>query len=446
MAAEYRSFIASTFEEARQKMFREMGPSAYIIEKRNFVKKSFLGLKKESFVELKGGVLTDTEYEDSYSRKKRTAEKKPAAVSQARSLPIRPAAPTAGSQREDRIAELHRVISQKKNGISRVAEPPRPTAPSVRPILTFADDVPASLPGTLFGNRVGEDLYARHLAAVVNENSEPKKPQAVKERRLDDDFEGHPVAKFLKRYDFSGDLVAEIVDETHLEKVESDEEKAALAAQIAAGFKYTDGVRIYATNANVIFFIGPTGVGKTTTLTKVATKYAIIEKKQCLLATFDLRRIMAAAQLERYAHIMEIPFKTVGMVKELRSLIQEHIGYQLIFMDTYGTNYSEEKNLNELFEFVNFIDIPREVHLCLSASMRLRDMERILKSFYTAHYDRILITKTDESHSLGTALSAVYKTDCPISYITTGQEVPKDIVLASAKSIAAQLVKEWKHD
>ena len=68
-------------------------------------------------------------------------------------------------------------------------------------------------------------------------------------------------------------------------------------------------------------------------------------------------------------------------------------------------------------------------------------MERILKSFYTAHYDRILITKTDESHSLGTALSAVYKTDCPISYITTGQEVPNDTVLCPSNTMAAQLVK-----
>ncbi|MBL8993082.1 MAG: hypothetical protein JNM63_07060, partial [Spirochaetia bacterium] len=120
--------------------------------------------------------------------------------------------------------------------------------------------------------------------------------------------------------------------------------------------------------------------------------------------------------------------------------------YQLIFMDTYGTNYSEEKNLNELFDFVNFIDIPREVHLCMSASMRLRDMERILKGFYTARYDRILITKVDESHSLGTALSAIYKTEVPISYITTGQEVPKDIVLASEKTVAAQLLREWQDD
>lgn len=440
MAAEYKRFIASTFEEARQKMFREMGPNAYIIEKRQFTKKSFLGLKKENFVELRGGVLTDTEFQDSYPRRKAAAAK-PAPLDE--TLRIKGAQPGPAFAREDRLAELHRVISQKKAGTIRKPEPVQ--APlSVRPILSFADDMPATLPADLYGTRREENTFASAPPVSVPAPRSRKKETIHRSDDEESDRSGHPVAEFLKRYDYSGALVDKMVSETHLQKVETEEEKLALATQIAAAFEYTDGIRIYATNANVIFFIGPTGVGKTTTLTKVATKYAVIEKKQCLLATFDLRRIMAAAQLERYAHIMEIPFRTVGMVKELRQLITEHIGYQLIFMDTYGTNYSEEKNLNELFDFVNFIDIPREVHLCMSASMRLRDMERILKGFYTARYDRILITKVDESHSLGTALSAIFKTEVPISYITTGQEVPKDIVLASEKTVVAQLLKEWR--
>ena len=182
---------------------------------------------------------------------------------------------------------------------------------------------------------------------------------------------------------------------------------------------------------------------KPTTLAKIATQYAVSEEKSCVLATFDVKRIMATAQLEKYAIIMGVNFRILRSKTDLRQLLGDFIQHNLIFVDTAGTSPKDFSYISEMEEFINFIHVPREVHLCLNAALRKKEMQKIVSNFKNTAYDRAIITKSDESDSMGPVLSTLYQNRVDISYITNGQDVPSDIALANEDKVSELLLKEW---
>lgn len=179
----------------------------------------------------------------------------------------------------------------------------------------------------------------------------------------------------------------------------------------------------------VIFFVGPTGVGKTTTIAKIASKFIVDDKKKVALLTADTYRIAAAEQLRTYANILEVPFRVIYSPEEIAQVLDTFTGYDYIFVDTSGHSYQNEEqkaNTNELIHSVDGL-AEKEVFLVLSATTKYRDLVRIVDSYSQVTDYKLIFTKLDETSAMGNLLNIKLYTGASLSYVTCGQNVPDDI-------------------
>ncbi len=184
----------------------------------------------------------------------------------------------------------------------------------------------------------------------------------------------------------------------------------------------------------VIMFFGPTGVGKTTTMAKLGAIYALREDHSVSFITLDNYRIAATEQLKKYAEIMKIPVHAVNDQKEFKSIIDKEKA-EIIMIDTSGRSHRNELKISEIKSYADLVDYDFEKILCVSANTKKADMQEIFKSFDKIHFDSIIITKVDETNSIGNVIDVAEKFKKPISYFTNGQEVPNDIVLADPEKL-----------
>jgi flagellar biosynthesis protein FlhF len=185
----------------------------------------------------------------------------------------------------------------------------------------------------------------------------------------------------------------------------------------------------------VIAFIGPTGVGKTTTLVKLASQYALVHQLKVALLTADTYRIGAVEQLRIYRDIMDLPFEAVNSPEELAPALKRYADRDLIFFDTAGRSPQNRRQIQDLKAFLE-IAKPSETHLCVSATTKNADLLPIVGKFGLVPVNRFLVTKLDETRSHGMLLNLAANFQVPISYLTTGQNVPNDIEVATPERMA----------
>ncbi len=178
----------------------------------------------------------------------------------------------------------------------------------------------------------------------------------------------------------------------------------------------------------LVFFIGPTGVGKTTTIAKIASKFRVDEKKKVALLTADTYRIAAAEQLRTYANILEVPFRVIYTVEEINKALEDFKGYDYIMIDTAGHSHhsTQKDNMRSIIHSVDDI-VEKEVHLVLSATTKYRDLISIADSYKEMADYKLIFTKLDETTTLGNLLNLRLYTGASLSYVTYGQNVPDDI-------------------
>ncbi|RHW33297.1 flagellar biosynthesis protein FlhF [Neobacillus notoginsengisoli] len=194
----------------------------------------------------------------------------------------------------------------------------------------------------------------------------------------------------------------------------------------------------------LITLVGPTGVGKTTTIAKLAAARVFQHKQKVGLLTADTFRIAAVEQMLTYADILNIPLEVVMKADELVNAITALKGRQVIFMDTAGRNYLEQEYIEEINHFLRY-DSLQENYLVLSMASRWKDMKKIVEQMKTIPIDKLILTKWDETTCFGAALNMVYHYPYPLSYLCTGQEVPQDIIHADAEYMAKKLLGVDKH-
>lgn len=191
----------------------------------------------------------------------------------------------------------------------------------------------------------------------------------------------------------------------------------------------------------VTAFVGPTGVGKTTTIAKLAGKYSLEYKKKVGLITVDTYRIGAVEQLKTYAEIMGIPFEVVFDIKEMERAIEKMKDCHMIFLDTTGRSSKNLMQLQELKAFVKKAE-PNKVFLVLSATTKNKDINSIIEGYKVMDYESLIITKLDETTTYGSMLTMVKKSKVPVSYVTVGQGVPQDIKKIGEKELAEIVLGE----
>lgn len=189
----------------------------------------------------------------------------------------------------------------------------------------------------------------------------------------------------------------------------------------------------------IIVFVGPTGVGKTTTIPKIAAQYIRAGRKVSFV-TIDNYRIAAVDQLQRYASILKAPFTSASNPEALRAEIRKMDNSSLLFVDTMGRSpkgTDEIISMSKYFSTVGRFDM--DIQLVMSSTAKYKDSVKILEAFKPANYKGIILTKVDETDYLASSVCAIIGTKIPITYVTYGQGVPKDI--ATAKKYGKNIIE-----
>lgn len=203
----------------------------------------------------------------------------------------------------------------------------------------------------------------------------------------------------------------------------------------------TGPIRLSSGARRVVALVGPTGVGKTTTLAKLAANYRLREGARVGLVTVDTYRTAAVEQLRTYAEIIDLPMEVVSTPNEMRQAVTKLAALDLVLIDTAGRSPRDADRIEELRTLLDAAS-PDETHLVTTVTSTARGMRDALDRFAPVRPTSLLLTKLDEAPSLGHAAAPVIDSGLPVSYLTDGQSVPEDIQIAYAESLAVRLLGE----
>ncbi len=296
----------------------------------------------------------------------------------------------------------------------------------------------APLPAEEAGMELGGDMQGQlcELQAMVNQlcrhapgGSRPDLPEEL--FRLFTD---------LLDSDLSEEVARELVERLRRESrgVKLDDlflAKARIARMIEGEIAVAGPIRLTPGRRRLAALVGPTGVGKTTTIAKLAAHYRLREKRRVGLITVDTYRIAAVEQLRTYADIIDLPMQVVSTPREMREAVARMNDLDLILLDTAGRSPKDEVRIQELRAFVTEADAD-EIHLVLSAMTGARTLQQTAERFAAVGTTALILTKLDEASSLGNVLSVLRFSKLPLSYLTNGQNVPDDIEPAHAQRLA----------
>ncbi len=219
---------------------------------------------------------------------------------------------------------------------------------------------------------------------------------------------------------------------------ETRQVRARLVEILARGIRANGAIRL-THGPKAVALVGPTGVGKTTTLAKLAARFQIAEKKRVALVTLDTYRIGAVDQLRTYAEILGLPLRVAGTAAELERALAREAGADLVLIDTVGRSYRRAGEVEALQSFLSVGGI--ETHLVLSATTKRADLLDALERYRAVGYQRLILSKLDETRCFGPAVEACRVAGVPLAYFATGQEVPDDLEEASALKLGRLLVE-----
>lgn len=236
--------------------------------------------------------------------------------------------------------------------------------------------------------------------------------------------------------------ILEEVDKTRKPNTPYDYILANIYQKIILNFGKSEGITPAKKGPKVVFFIGPTGVGKTTTIAKLASSFVVGEKKRLALLTADTYRIAATEQLRTYAQILEVPFQIIYSPEELVDAIAGFEDFDYVLVDTSGHSHRNEEQLSRMREYVNVLEGKAETQafLVMSANTKYKDLIKIAENYKEVADYQLIFTKIDETTTLGSLLNVKLHMNTTIAYITYGQNVPNDIECFNPQKTVKQLL------
>jgi flagellar biosynthesis protein FlhF len=379
-AMDYRTFRGNTMSAALAEVKNELGPQAVILHTRSYVKNRWLGLRRREIFEITAGRNVRTQ--DRAPRPQPAPKPAPQSILDSRRQLLE-SAPGQNAAMLGLFQELSGVKTMLKD---LVAHADRARAP-----------------------HIPEELVAFYTKLIQNQVAEELAAEMIKtlQRQIRPEHANH--TEFI-----------------HSKLAEQIERHLPVSGPI---------VRTKTKGPHVVALIGPTGVGKTTTLAKLAANLKLREKRRVGLVTLDTYRIAAIDQLRKYADIMAAPLKVVGNGEELSAAIAAMNDCEFILIDTAGRSPNDALKLSELKSFLAAAH-PDEVHLVLSSTASQQCVELAIARFGEVRVDKIIFTKLDEAAHVGVVLNVVHKVQKALSYVTTGQDVPDDIEVGQPRRLA----------
>ena len=379
--------------EALTQVKSSMGMDAVILHTRTFHTRAWLGLRRKEMVEITAG------------RGIGIAERR-------RQNPDRPAlaAPVYG-----RGTVSRRVTEPRQPTGKEFLQTPAATSAAMLSISQEVASLKTMVKDLVIHTRqrqapnIPEELFDFYTKLVGNQVSEDLAADLIKELQRQVRPENYAKADFVKE-----------------RLVEQLEKLITTAGPIA---------RTKSHGPHIVALIGPTGVGKTTTLAKLAANLKLKEHHRVGLITLDTYRIAAVDQLKRYADIIGSPLRVVSGAEELRDAVASMHDCEFLLIDTAGRSPNDALKLNELKGVLTAIE-PDEVHLVVAATASQQCLELAMSRFGDVRTDKIIFTKLDEAAHVGALLNVVRKVKGSVSYLTTGQDVPDDIEVGHARRLA----------
>lgn len=239
---------------------------------------------------------------------------------------------------------------------------------------------------------------------------------------------------------YANQIISEI--ESSIKKeCDMDQLLSNIYQKIVLKLGQTKTLELHEDRTKFVYFIGPTGVGKTTTIAKLASNLKMTRKAKIALVTADTYRIAAVEQLRIYANILDVPLKVIYDEKEMSQIKEEYRGYDVVLIDTAGRSHKSREQRDDIERLIEAIpEEDREIYLVLSATTKYKDLVRITEAYSKITDYRLIFTKLDETSSIGTIYNIRMLTGAPLSYATFGQNVPDDISNINPQSIAKKLL------
>lgn len=277
-----------------------------------------------------------------------------------------------------------------------------------------------------------QSLLEQQLHKPEEEKKEEKKEKEPEKKESETDRFLRLLHDTMLENEVDERYAREIIDEIELinkPNIPFDYALANIYQKMILKFGKPSGIEPAANGPKLVFFIGPTGVGKTTTIAKIASKFRVDERKKVALLTADTYRIAAAEQLRTYASILEVPFKVIYTVEEIGKALEDFKDYDYIMIDTAGHSHQNSTQKDNMCNIIHSVDgkVEKEVHLVLSATTKQRDLISIADSYKEMADYKLIFTKLDETTTLGNLLNLRLYTGASLSYVTYGQNVPDDI-------------------
>jgi flagellar biosynthesis protein FlhF len=415
-----KKFEAVTLQEALSKIKKDFGPEAVILHTKKFKRGGIFGLFGRETTEVTAGIDINI---DRPRQQQQQQQQQPA-------------------QYEKPSPQIPSLSAQFGGKIQPAAARQQPAQPRLEPMghvynrvedISMKNDTLArelsegkvSLSGTLRPSRdnSGSSMQGPALKSGIGR---------IQKMLIDNGVEESLVYRTLQNIN-SQLTDAQINNKVFIEQYLYD--YISNMVQVSGPIKTTPGT------SKVVAFIGPTGVGKTTTIAKLAAKYALIEGKSVVMITADTYRIAADLQLKKYGEIMGIPVEIVLTPDDFKKVINKHLDKDLIFFDTAGRSPRNRQHLSELKEFLE-VHTPIETHIVISAVTKYFDALSIINNFGMVPIHRMLFTKLDETKNYGMLLNlSVGSGGIPISFLTVGQNVPDDLEIADPKAISRLVIK-----
>lgn len=442
-------FQGKTESEAIEKAKKEMGPDVVIMSVKTIkpkgVFRAFKGIAYEVTAALEEN---EADKINPFAQANVQQARNPESINLAADEAIR--LPVASQNRLDETAGMVLKQLQNKNG-KETAEYPKQAAAA-------ADGTPAALAGQTapFGALAGTDTSS--IEERLDSLQSLLEDRISAEKKNQEDGMGTANGQVQEGFSFVKMLYQTLldneVDEKYANQILDELEKITnkgsnidyilshIYQKLVLKFGQPKPIEFVNSKPTVAFFIGPTGVGKTTTIAKVASRYKVDEGKKVAFLTADTYRIAATEQLRTYANILDMPLTIVYSPEEIRDAVSNLSEYDLILVDTAGFSH---KNVAQCEDVKNLIgglsaDSKTEVYLVLSATTKYRDLQDMCNIYQTFADYKLIFTKLDETSCYGNLLNIHLYSGADLSYATYGQNVPDDIEVFDTQKIVKKLL------
>ena len=409
-----KKFNAQTEKEAIMMAEKELGPGAIVMNVKTIKPRGFFALFRKSKVELTAAIDDNVleKKNNNASNLEETNENKSSAF-------------VKGFISSKLYSDnAQNVIEEKINNIAKLLEQQmslsKEEAVQKTDVEKYTDAVDKI--------KIHED-EKNVEKKVEKSHSENKVIELIKEKLLDNEVTEKNVEQIISEFSSESN---EVPIDNILSKVY---QKLVLKLGEINPLETSDN------KPKIVFFIGNTGVGKTTTMAKLASKFMLEEKKNIAMVSVDTYRIAAIEQIKTYANILSVPMEVAYTPEEMVNVVEKHKKCDFIFVDTAGRSHKNEDQKKDLQEIIDSVKgYESEVFLVVNSTVKLSDLKSIAKTYDDMYDYKLIFTKLDETSGWGNILNLKLDTGKALSYVTWGQNVPDDIGIVNPQIIAKKLL------